>query len=46
MQYKTTVELFPRLYLKIYASQFMTSQINPLPFVLFYLESAETKGKN
>ena len=45
MQYKTTVELFPRLYLQIYASQFMTSQINPLPFDLLYLESVERKGK-
>ena len=40
------VELFQKLHLQIYASQFMTSQIIPLPFVLLYLESAESKGKN
>ena len=28
------------------ASQFMTSQIIPLPFVFLYLESVERKGKN
>ena len=40
------VELFQKLHLQIYASQFMTSQIIPLPFLLFYLESVERKGKN
>ena len=34
------------MHLQIYASQFMTSQIIPLPFVLLYLESVERKGKN
>ena len=33
------------LHLQIYASQFTTSQIIPLPFVLLYLESVEKKGK-
>ena len=32
------VELFQKLHLQIYASQFMTSQIIPLPLVLLYLE--------
>ena len=41
MEYKTIVELFQKLHLQIYASQFMTSQIIPLPFVLLYLESVE-----
>ena len=45
MQYKTVVELYQKLHLKIYSSQFMTSQIIPLPFVLLYLESKERKGK-
>ena len=39
------VELFQKLRLQIYASQFMTSQIIPLLFVLLYLESVERKGK-
>ena len=38
------VELFQKLHLQIYASQFMTSQINPLSFVLLYLESGK-EGK-
>ena len=46
MQHQMVVELFQKLHLKIYASQFMTSQIIPLPFVLLYLESKERKGKN
>ena len=46
MEYKTIVELFQKLHLQIYASQFMTSQIIPPPFVLLYLESVERKGKN
>ena len=40
------VELFQKLHLQIYASQFMTSQIISLPFVLLYLESVERKEKN
>ena len=32
--------------MQIYASQFMTSQIIPLLFVLLNLESVEKKGKN
>ena len=35
------VELFQKLCLLTYASQSMTPQIIPLPFVLFYLESVE-----
>ena len=45
MQYKTVIELFQKLHLQIYASQFMTSQIIPLPFDLLYLQSVERKGK-
>ena len=40
------VGLFQKLHMQIYASQFMTSQIIPLPFVLLYLESVERTGKN
>ena len=40
------VELFQKLHLQIYASQFMTSQIIPLSLALLYLESVERKGKN
>ena len=40
------VGLFQKLHMQIYASQFMTSKIIPLPFVLLYLESVERKGKN
>ena len=39
------VELLQKLHLQIYAIQFMTSQIIPLPFVLLNLESMEKKGK-
>ena len=39
------VELFKKLHLQIYASQFTTSQIIPFLFVLLYLESLERKGK-
>ena len=39
------VELFQNLHLQIYVSQFMTSQIIPLPLVLFYPESVDRKGK-
>ena len=38
-------ELFQKLHLQIYASQFMTSSIIPLPFALLNLESVERKGK-
>ena len=33
------------MYLQIYASQFITSLIIPLPFVLLNLESVERNGK-
>ena len=46
MSYKTVVELFQKLHLQIYASQFMTLQIILLPFVLLNLESVKRKGKN
>ena len=39
------VELFEKLHLQIYASQFMALQIIPLPLNLLYLESVERKGK-
>ena len=39
------VELFQKLHQQIYASQFTTSQIIPLPFVFLYLESVERKQK-
>ena len=35
------VELFQKLHLQIYVSQFMTSQIIPLPLFLLYLGSVE-----
>ena len=38
-------ELFQKLHLQIYASQFKTLLIIPLPFVLLNLESLEWKGK-
>ena len=38
MQYKVVFELFQKLHLQIYASQFMISWIIPFPFVLFSLE--------
>ena len=34
MKYKAVFESFQKLHLQIYPSQFMTSQIIPLPFVL------------
>ena len=39
-------ELFQKLHLQIYANQFMTSEIIPLPFAHLNLESVEWKGKN
>ena len=45
MEYKTVIELFQKLPLQIYGSQFMTSQIIPLPFVLLNLEIVERKEK-
>ena len=39
-------ELFQKLPLQIYASQFMTSKIIPLPFVFLNLGIVERKGKN
>ena len=45
MQYKAVFELFQKLHLQIYASQFMTSQIISLPFVRLNEESVERKGK-
>ena len=41
MQYEVVVELFQKLHLQIYVSQFMTSQIIPLPLFLLYLGSVE-----
>ena len=46
MQCKAVLELFQKLHLQIYASQFMTSQVIPLPFVLLNLEGVERKWKN
>ena len=46
MQYKAVFELFQKLHLQIYASQFITSEIIPLPFVSLNLESVEGKVKN
>ena len=43
---KRFLSYFQNLHLQIYASQFMTSQIIPLPFILLYMESVERKGKN
>ena len=42
---KEVFELFQKLHLQIYSSQFMTSYIIPLPFGLLNLESVERKGK-
>ena len=39
-------ELFQKLHFQIYASQFTTLSIIPLPFVLLNLEDLERKGKN
>ena len=41
MKCKAVFELFQKLHLQIYACQFMTSCIIPLPFVLLNLESIE-----
>ena len=46
MEYKAVFELFQKLHQKIYASQFLTSLIIPLPFVFLNLESVESKVKN
>ena len=46
MKCKTVFELFEKLHLQIYANQFMTSQIIPLPCALLNLEIVERKGKN
>ena len=43
---KAVFELFKKLHLQIYASQFITSQIFPLLFVLLNPEIVERKGKN
>ena len=43
MYCKAVFELFQRLHLQIYASQFMTSQIIPLLFVVWNLESVEKR---
>ena len=45
MQYKAVFELFQKLHLQIYVSQFMTLQIIPLRFFLLYLEIVERKEK-
>ena len=45
IKYKAVFELFQKLHLQIYANQFMTSQIIPVPFVLLSLKSVERKGK-
>ena len=45
MSCKVVFELFQKLHLQIYASQFMISEITPLSFVLLNLESVERKGK-
>ena len=45
MCYEAVFELFQKLHLHVYASQFMTSQIITFPFVLLNLESLERKGK-
>ena len=42
---KVVFELFQKLHLQIYASQFLT-EIIPLPFVVLNIESVEKKGKN
>ena len=45
IKYKAVFELFQKLHLQIYANQFMTSQVIPVPFVLLSLKSVERKGK-
>ena len=46
VQYKAVFELFEKLHLQIYESQFMTSYIIPFPFVLLNQERVERKGKD
>ena len=46
MPCKAVFGVIPKITLQIYANQFMTSYIIPLPFVLLNLESVEMKGKN
>ena len=41
MKCKAVFELFQKLHLQIYANQFMTPCIIPLPFALLNLESVE-----
>ena len=45
VKYKVAFELFQKLHLQIYANQFMTSGIIPLPCVLLNLEIVERKEK-
>ena len=45
IKYKAVFELFQKLHLQIYANQFITSQIIPVPFVLLSMKSVERKGK-
>ena len=45
VKYKEAFELFQKLHLQIYANQFMTSGIIPLPCVLLNLEIVERKEK-
>ena len=42
---KAVFELFQKLHLVIYASQFMASYIIPISFVPLNLESVERRGK-
>ena len=44
MQCNAVFELFQKLHLQSYASQFMTSEIIPLPFVFLNLESVGRGG--
>ena len=46
MKCKAFSELLQKLHQQIYASQFMTSWIIPLPYVLLNLECVKRKGKN
>ena len=46
MKSKAFFELFHKLHLQTYASQFMTSEIIQLLFVLLNVESVERKGKS
>ena len=45
MYCEAAFELFQKLHLQIYASQFMTSYIIPLPLALLNLEKVERMGK-